>query len=54
MELSTKICKGIRIQFQLLLSFQSQSKRSKKKMQGNLSAWLVKHGIVHISLSFDY
>ncbi|KAL5067282.1 hypothetical protein RYX36_018169 [Vicia faba] len=23
-------------------------------MQGNLSAWLVKHGIVHRSLGFDY
>ena len=23
-------------------------------MQGNLSAWLVKHGIVHRSLAFDY
>ncbi|GER54692.1 NAD(P)H-quinone oxidoreductase subunit J [Striga asiatica] len=25
-----------------------------KKMQGRLSAWLVKHGIIHRSLGFDY
>ncbi|KAL3648511.1 hypothetical protein CASFOL_007935 [Castilleja foliolosa] len=25
-----------------------------KKMQGHLSAWLVKHGIIHRSLGFDY
>ncbi|KAL3613560.1 hypothetical protein CASFOL_042594 [Castilleja foliolosa] len=25
-----------------------------KKMQGLLSAWLVKHGIIHRSLGFDY
>ena len=23
-------------------------------MQGNLSAWLVKHGLIHRSLGFDY
>ena len=25
-----------------------------KKMQGRLSAWLAKHGLVHRSLGFDY
>ncbi|MFS7940099.1 putative NADH dehydrogenase (quinone) [Helianthus anomalus] len=25
-----------------------------KKMQGNLSAWLVKHALIHRSLGFDY
>ncbi|KAG4181020.1 hypothetical protein ERO13_A10G200850v2 [Gossypium hirsutum] len=25
-----------------------------KKMQGRLSVWLVKHGLVHRSLGFDY
>nr|YP_010233194.1 NADH dehydrogenase subunit J [Centranthera grandiflora]QSX28397.1 NADH dehydrogenase subunit J [Centranthera grandiflora] len=25
-----------------------------KKMQGRLSAWLVKHGIIHRCLGFDY
>ncbi|KAG8390990.1 hypothetical protein BUALT_Bualt01G0141400 [Buddleja alternifolia] len=28
--------------------------RDIKKMQGRLSAWLVKHGIIHRSLGFDY
>ncbi|KAL2933884.1 NAD(P)H-quinone oxidoreductase subunit J chloroplastic [Bienertia sinuspersici] len=26
----------------------------RNKMQGRLSAWLVKHGLVHRSLGFDY
>ncbi|KAD7117039.1 hypothetical protein E3N88_04307 [Mikania micrantha] len=29
-------------------------KREIKKMQGNLSAWLVKHALIHRSLGFDY
>ncbi|GJR11395.1 NAD(P)H-quinone oxidoreductase subunit K [Tanacetum coccineum] len=28
--------------------------KKRKKMQGNLSAWLVKHGLIHRSLGFDY
>ncbi|MED6186236.1 hypothetical protein PIB30_064933 [Stylosanthes scabra] len=32
----------------------NQPEEEKQKMQGRLSSWLVKHGLIHRSLGFDY